>query len=317
MAVEHEVEAQVVAIIPALRRSDRLHRCLDSLLSVGKEHDLRVLCVINGGDGHAPAMTDGRVTFVEAGINLGWPGGLEFGRRGVRAEFLWVVQDDMVMLPGCLDHLLGALERDPTLGAVRPLIVDHRGRVRRRSGGVYLDAAGMPVRGWPMRSRRASTIRIPSDLSYIAGSGMLVRDDAWMDAGGWDWRYYPVQFADADFNARLRAAGWRISLEPQAHARHEVSASSPDHFRALLSFHNGQRYRRRWVDDPDGTAGTDEPPTVHPDVSREQLAEMLVLSNAALFDLDAWLGTQHVQPPVRQRWRGLLWTLRAFVDPRL
>ncbi|HAN71990.1 MAG TPA: hypothetical protein DCQ36_10460 [Actinobacteria bacterium] len=310
-----EGAADVVALIPTLRRSERLDRAIDSVLASDGQGDVRVLCVVNGGDGHADPIVEGRVTFLQTGVNLGWAGGLNFGRQHSNATYLWAVQDDMVVEPGCLELLLQALHEQPRVGAVRPLAVDDRGRVKRRSGGVYLSLDGMPLRGWPMRSRSAGSVRLPDDLSYVAGSGLLIRATAWDDAGGWDEQYYPVQYADADFNARLQAAGWDVTMIRDAHMHHASSSSSPSLFRSLLSFHHSRRYRDAWLVDQARQA--QEVPRLHPDVTRDQLALLLAQSTGALFAVDAWQRSERFHHRLRRRARGLLWTARAFVDRRV
>jgi len=311
------VQAEVVAIIPTLSRSRNLDRCIGALLSESDDQDLRILVVGNGGDTGSHPSLDERVTYVSVGVNLGWAGGLRFGRQRIDAQFIWAIQDDMTILPGCLRGLVSVLKSDVGLGAVRPAIVDDRGRLARRSCGGYVDDRGTVMRGWPMRGRRLHGLRVPTDLSYIASSGMLIRAGAWDDVGGWDGRYYPVQYADVDFCARLSANGWRFSIVPGALARHAGSASSPSNLRNLLSFHNRRRFSEVWLGGSAPANWLDQAPAIHPDVSKEMLAELLALSNAALFDLDSWLATQHVIRPFSQRIRGAYWTARAFADPTL
>lgn len=308
------VSADVVAIVPTLRLSERLDRCIASVLASDTDRDVRVLVVVNGGDGSAEPLVDGRTTVVQVGVNLGFSGALTFGASLAESEFVWVVQDDMTVEPDCLAALDRALDSSPDLGAARPVMLDEKGRVTRRSGGVVLTPDGAVVRGWPMRSRPLDGLQQPRELTYVAGSGMLVRRQAWDDAGGWGPEYYPVQWSDADFCRRLAQAGWAFRLEPTAHARHKGSSSTPRHLRFLLSFHNGRKYRARWIDEAPAPTN---PPNVHPAVTREQLAAMVTSSNGALSDVDAWMASRSLPHRARQRIRGTWWTLRAFVDPRL
>ncbi|MBI1351810.1 MAG: glycosyltransferase [Actinomycetales bacterium] len=312
------VAAPIVALVPTLGAFPRLAACVRSLLGSSGSEDLEILVVVNGGDGHRPPERDGRVVTVRTGVNLGWAGGLTFGRRLVDAEYLWVVQDDMTILPGCLEGLRSAMQADPGLGGVRPMMVDDKGRVARRSGGGYLDDGGHVVRGWPMRSRRLDRLRVPDDLDYIAGSGMLIRSEAWDAAGGWDWRYYPVQYADIDFTQRLRSTGWRVALTASALARHAGSGSTGSTLRHFLAFHNRRRYEHRWLlDGKDPEGAPDAVARVHPDISVEHVADLLALSNDALRDLDAWARTQHVARPVSSRARGAYWRAWAYLDASL
>lgn len=316
------VDADIVVLIPTLKKSPRLTACIESVLRSARAHEqasgqgTKVLVVINGGDGATAPATEGDVTYIETGVNLGWAGGLVFGYERVSSRFVWVIQDDMTVDDTCLTNLMRAMEEHPEAGAVRPVMLDKRGRIARRSVGGYLDVNGGPSRGWPMRSRPTSAA-IPDDMDYVAGSGLLIRGEAWQQAGGWDWRYYPVGYADVDFNARLKKAGWTVRVVTTAHAHHEGSASSPTNTRYLLAFHNRRRFAANWRPQTNEQPPVNESPNVHPDVSKERLAELLSLSNSALFDIDEWLATQRIYRPFRQRVRGLYWTARAFITSSL
>jgi N-acetylglucosaminyl-diphospho-decaprenol L-rhamnosyltransferase len=63
-------------------------------------------------------------------------------------------------------------------------------------------------------------LSLEQDVEQPAGAFLLFRRDAWKQLAGFDERFYPVWFEDADFCRRLSDAGYRVRFTPCARARH-------------------------------------------------------------------------------------------------
>lgn len=115
-------------------------------------------------------------------------------------------------------------------------------------GGRLLDESGLPQSGfeirrfptpaalafetlglnrlWPSNpvNRRFRCLDIdtsaPCDAQQPAGAFLMIRRDAWQQAGGFDEQFHPVWFEDVDFLFRLASSGWTIRFTPLAQALH-------------------------------------------------------------------------------------------------
>ncbi|MCA1943476.1 MAG: glycosyltransferase [Yonghaparkia sp.] len=249
MLVALDDRPDVVAIIPTLGNDRaRLERAVRSLVDQQTDARLAVLVIVNA-EQSAPAVLDPLVTVVHTGLNLGWAGGLAFGRSLVRAAQLWLVQDDMVLDPRCLDALRTALLGDEGLALVAPMVL-RDGRVAARSVGAQRDEDWRFSDWYPETDTPLDEIGALEGYAYVGSRGMLVRTAAWDAVGGMDPRFYPVMWADVDLCSTLLARGLRFRSVIDAHCTHEQSASTSSQFSAVLWHRNLSLLRQKHAGAP-------------------------------------------------------------------
>jgi GT2 family glycosyltransferase len=254
----HEVP-DVVAVVPTLGGAlPRLQACLDSVLASDFVGRLAVVVVWN--DPRRPVPDLDRVTVLEPGLNLGFPGGLAHARSCLRAEHLWVLQDDVVVASDCLDRLFRRLAADDTVGVVSPVTVGADGLVPARSRAGLLDADGTMASWFPTEDTAPEDLDVTRSLDWVASSGSLARLSAWDAVGGFDPAFFPLLWSDVDFCTRLGRAGFRSVLEPTARIEHAVNASTPSVMGLYLATAAPERFRRKNFSD-EGAPGE---PTADP-----------------------------------------------------
>ena len=240
-------DPRVVAIIPTLGADTaRLERCVEALAVGAGDVRLAILIVLNSSTVRLERIPG--ATIQVTGVNLGLPGGVDFGAAISRSELLWLVQDDMIADESCLERLVEALEDAPGVGAVGPVVVDEHGLVPEAScGGILVDGA---IEQWmPLRPCPPDELTGLESLSYLPSRGLLARRAAFDAAGGMNPRMYPVQFADVDFSLRLRRAGSDFRMIPSARTRHSGAASTPRAFALFLHERNLLTLRAEWFPD--------------------------------------------------------------------
>jgi GT2 family glycosyltransferase len=99
--------------------------------------------------------------------------------------------------------------------------------------------------------KRAAALNRALDAVAVdqpAGAALLIRRDAWEQAGGMDETFYPAWYEDVDFCRRLKSDGWDIHFAPQARFVHEggysASALGAGNF-ARAYYANQVRYTRK------------------------------------------------------------------------
>ena len=243
---------EVVAVIPTLARDlPRLGRCVAALRAQTSSARLAVVIVLNTPEDVVLdfATSDG-CSVLRPRLNLGWAGGLQLGRRAAPAEGrLWLVQDDMVPHPDCLESLWDELDADPALAVVSPLVLDAKGEVPSGScGGVLRRVPDIDLDHWyPARDSRIDALGELDRLDYVPSRGMLVDLTAWDEVGGMFAGYYPVLWADVDFCTAIRAAGRRFAIATAAHTQHDGQGSTPSPFRQFLFARHRNLFRSRWA----------------------------------------------------------------------
>ena len=187
------------------------------------------------------------IVMVRSGTNLGFAGGNNLAADIARGELLVFVNDDVEVEPDWLDQLVATAESDPSIGVVGSRILFGDGSVQEAGGIIWGDGPTTGIgRGLPAGSTEYMYVR---DVDYTSANGILVRRQAWEEAGGFAEDYHPAYYEDVDLCMAMRRAGWRVVYEPRAVIRHFESRSTPGRYRWFLMLRNREIFRRKWADD--------------------------------------------------------------------
>ena len=191
-----------------------------------------VIVVDNGSaDGSVRAVRDlfPEIRIIENGRNLGFVGGNNVGLRAALAQgadLVFVLNNDTVLHPTCISELVRALDQDPAVGIVGPLmqrtirpdLVDMGGNFDFRLGSVHL-----------LRFIEGETPSGLLPIDYVWGCGLMVRAEVLQSVGLFDPRY-GAYYEDADFCMRARAHGYRTAVATQARMVHKIGRSGEKRF---------------------------------------------------------------------------------------
>jgi GT2 family glycosyltransferase len=145
-------------------------------------------------------------------------------RRG-DAQWLAILNPDLRLPEDCFSSLLAAAQ--PGDGLLAPRVVDAAGQPE--------DSVRELLTPWQL-CKRVLGWRQPATASrcdWYAGMFLLVRREAFVAIGGFDPRYF-MYLEDADLSLRLRLAGWRTRLVPDAVVVHDAQRASHRRLRPLL-----------------------------------------------------------------------------------
>jgi GT2 family glycosyltransferase len=217
-------------VIPSWNSRGYLPRCIESLREQGAE--LELLVVDNGsGDGSLAYLKAEEIPHISLSHNAGFAAAVNLGASRVSSGAILALNADTVLEPGCIDSLRDALEADPSLGGVQPLILQLEGDDSARSidtARVY--SAGQALR----RDGRAFEIAMGeaqgqgsakrAEVFGVCGAACLLRRELFADLGGYDESYFAF-YEDVDLNVRARIAGWRFEYLPRAVVWHVGNVS--------------------------------------------------------------------------------------------
>jgi len=241
----------VTAIVVAFNGTAVLERCVRTLRRT-LYRPLEILVVDNGSiDGsvdrlEAVAGDDLRV--LRLGANLGFSAGVVAGiedveRRWPRPEshVYALVNQDCFVDPTWLGPLVTVLSSSPEVAVVGGALFQRDHRCLQHAGAFVLANGLTQHRG---RGRRLSAEYARSeDVPYVTGAMCAFRADTWRRLGGFDPRFYPVYFEEADFCLRARELGMRVVFEPAAQGVHVEAMSSGGLGSAYLGSYHRNRMR--------------------------------------------------------------------------
>lgn len=150
-------------------------------------------------------------------------------------DYVWLLNNDAKVEPGCLRRLVMALEKKATLGAVSPVIKPEGDSEPVAAwGGLH----EMSTRATVWFSSEAESIKAhmerPDDV-FVAGTAILIRTAALKQVGQLDDRLF-AYYDDSDIGVRLAKGGWRSEVVFDAAISHKWRSFDqlPNHVIYLL-----------------------------------------------------------------------------------
>lgn len=162
----------------------------------------------------------------ESRTNLGFAGGMNRLAAGGSSDFMVLLNDDATVTTGWLDALVTAADQTPGAAAVTGRLYYPDGRLQ--EAGARLTLAGHGVQAGNGLSTLPEGLMRRRPIDFASCSAVLIRRRAFDEVGGFDERYYPAYYEDADLSLRLREAGWSVIYDPSAVAVHAQGQSSTD-----------------------------------------------------------------------------------------
>ena len=176
--------------------------------------------------------------------NLGFAGGNEYGVEQATGEYLCFLNPDLVVGPGWLEPLLGALD-DPAVGIAAPVFLNPDGSLQEAGQLVFSDTFTAPVGGFDVLAGDRSNI-FSRDVDYASAACWVVRRTDHDAIGGFDRHYHPAYFEDADYALRMEAAGKRTRLVADVPVLHHHGLGSGTRDAAVGQVTHA-RFKRRWA----------------------------------------------------------------------
>lgn len=226
-------------MIPTLNGRERLLRALDSL--AGEVEPANVVVVDNAStDGTAAAVAARHpgVRVLRNERNLGFGAAINRAALDLDGDVLVLVNNDVVVEPGFVERLLEPFA-DREVGLVAGVLLQSAAPGLVDSAGIELDVT---LGSWDhLWNRPAGELAAARDPMGPCGGAAAYRLRPFQELGGFDETLF-AYWEDVDLALRLRAAGWRCVLAPDARGLHEhgqtVGAASPL-ARRLHSFGRG------------------------------------------------------------------------------
>jgi GT2 family glycosyltransferase len=248
MASGSERRLAASVVIPTRSNLTGLQDCLEALRRCRPATvELELIVVANAADAPTRAFLQrlDDVVVIESAVDLGFAGACNAGAGRSRADYLVLLNDDVIVSPGWLDALVEAVNSRPGIGAAVSRILFPDGRLQ-EAGSVITRS------GWTANVGFGSAADCESFLTrrtvdYGSACSLLVRRASWEALGGFSEDYFPGYFEDVDFALSLRTYGEGIVYEPRSVVVHQRHGTPIDRaFRGFYYLVNKQRFVAKW-----------------------------------------------------------------------
>ena len=198
-------------------------------------------------DDSVAVVTDGfpSVRLIKLDMNYGFADGYNKALEQVDAEYYVLLNSDVEVTDGWLEPLLSFMERTPDAVACQPKILAYNSKAHFEYAGAaggFIDRYGYPY----CRGRLFDAVEEDKGqyddvcrVFWATGAAMLVRSDAFRNAGGLDGRFF-AHMEEIDLCWRMLARGGVIYAVPQSRVYHvggaTLNKSNPR--KTFLNFRN-------------------------------------------------------------------------------
>ncbi len=242
----------ISVVIPVFNKWPVTARCLEALLLCDRDIDIQVVVVDDASTDETPvrlAQLAG-IEVVRNGRNLGFVHSSNRGASLAYGTFILFLNNDTEVFDGALAALVARMAADDRIGIVGSKLLYPDGRLQEAGNIIWADATGWNY-GRLDRPGKAE-YNFARDVDYVSGASLLVRTRLFRQLGGFDERYSPGYYEDADLCFGARALGQRVVYEPASVVlHHEGITSGTDLAVGMKRFQgiNRQKFASRWADE--------------------------------------------------------------------
>jgi len=174
-----------------------------------------------------------QVKIIETPRNLGFGAANNLGSQKATAPYLFFLNSDAQVRPGCVQRLVQRLEADPGLGIVAPQVFLADGITRQEdTQGSFPTVSSLLTH----RGKRHQATLAPD---WVSGVACMVRREEFASLKGFDERLF-MYFEDVDLCRRYQEAGKGVACELSAEVVHQGGGSRQSTAVQKMSYYRSQ-----------------------------------------------------------------------------
>lgn len=210
-----------------------LRGCLSSIPAAAGRLSHEIFVVDNAsGDGSADLVRAGfpSVRLIANPSNRGFAAANNQALRLASGRYALLLNPDTVAHPGALERLAAFMDASPDVGACGPLLLNEDGSVQHAArrfptfgfalaSGTVLGRLGLFRSAYDRVKMRGESFDAPMEVDQPSGAALFIRKSVLDRVGLLDEGYF-IFFEEVDLCRRIRDAGFRIALRPEARVTH-------------------------------------------------------------------------------------------------
>lgn len=220
------LQPEVSVIIPVHGKRPYTVACLRSIAARASEIPFEVVVVDDASPDDTAAVLAQiqglRLHILER--NQGFVGACNIGAQQARGRFLLFLNNDTQVMPGWMEALRRSFDDVPDCGIVGSRLLYPDGRLQECGGLVFADGSAWNCGRFDDPHDPRWLYRRQCD--YVSGAALMVPTELFRKLGGFDPRYAPAYYEDTDLAFAVRAAGYKVLVQPASTVIHYEGATA-------------------------------------------------------------------------------------------
>ena len=227
LQIKGSSQPRISVIIPVHNQHRYTFNCLRSIATVGAETTFEIIVVDDRSSDETATMLAAiagiRTAVAPTGAE-GFVAACNAGAAVARGELLLFLNNDTLVTPGWLDHIVATFAQQPKAGLVGARLVYPDGRLQEAGCILWRDASAWNYgRGDDPDKPEYNYLR---RVDYCSGACLAVPAGLFTELGGFSPEFAPAYYEDADLALKIKAAGYEAWYQPAATIMHFEGASA-------------------------------------------------------------------------------------------
>ena len=217
---------KVSLIVPLYARPDLTQACLESIRDNTTRVSYEVILVEDDADEETKRLLEGvrGARIVHNEQNMGYIRSVKRGASLARGRWLVLCNNDIEVTTDWLTAMVACAELADDVGIVTPKYLYPDGSLNEAGGIIWRDGTGVNYGRGDRPEHFQYDYRRETD--YGSAAALMVKAEFWKEVGGYDERYLPMYYEDADLCFQAREHGLRVLYEPAAVVVHVEGATA-------------------------------------------------------------------------------------------
>jgi len=247
----HE-EVEVSIIIPVFDQLQFTHACLAALQTAQERSRFEVIIVDDCSTDKTPEIIPkiDSVVYLRNETNSGFIVCCNRGTEKARGKYLVFLNNDTIVSDGWLSALVDTFTEEPQAGIVGSKLIYPDGRLQEAGAIIWQDASGWNCGKFD--DPQKPEYNYLREVDYCSAAALMIPKALFQRVGGFDLRYAPAYYEDADLAFKVRRAGYKVLYQPLSEVIHyEGSTGGTDLSAGAKKYQdiNRSTFARAWADE--------------------------------------------------------------------
>ncbi len=225
-SVATSLHPKVSIIVPVYNQFHYTYACLKSIAVNSGEIPYEVLIANDCSTDLTTQLEEiiGGVKVITNEENLRFLRNCNHAAKEAKGEYILFLNNDTQVQSNWLQPLIDLIESDETIGMVGSKLIYPNGLLQEAGGIIWKDASAWNYgNGQNPAMPEYSYVK---EVDYISGAAIMIRTSLWNQLGGFDETFAPAYCEDSDLAFQVRAAGYKVMLQPKSVVVHFEGVSN-------------------------------------------------------------------------------------------